>query len=93
VFAHSAAAAETSGDPVVVVGHTGAASVLPAVAAALRGVRRMVFVDARLPPCEGTFTPGGDFLDALRALAHDGVLPVWSQWWGEGDHADAGGRQ
>jgi hypothetical protein len=47
-------------------------------------VRRLVFVDATVPPCEGTCSAGGEFLQALRGLATQGVLPVWSEWWGEG---------
>jgi hypothetical protein len=43
--------------------------------------RRVVFVDAGLPPCSGSFTAGGGFLPTLRGLATDGVLPPWSQWW------------
>lgn len=43
----------------------------------------MVFVDASVPPCEGTCSAGGELLGALRGLATNGVLPVWSQWWGE----------
>jgi hypothetical protein len=42
----------------------------------------MIFVDAALPPCEGRHSAGGDFLDALRQLATDGMLPPWPRWWG-----------
>jgi hypothetical protein len=38
----------------------------------------LVFVDAGLPPCEGTFSVGGDFLGSLRELAGDGLLPICS---------------
>jgi Alpha/beta hydrolase family len=83
-FANAAAAADVSGDDVVVVGHSGAGSVLPIVAAAIPTVVRTVFVDAGMPPCDGVFRSGGEFLDTLRALAIDGVLPVWARWSGEG---------
>lgn len=83
-FAGAAAAAETSGEVVVVVGHSGAGSVVPLVAAAIPRVQGRVFVDAGVPPCEGPFRAGGEFLEVLRGRASDGVLPVWSQWWGEG---------
>lgn len=67
------------------VGHSGAGAVLPLIAAGLTSKpRRVVFVDAGVPPCEGTFRAGGDFLGSLRDLATNGVLPMWSQWWGEG---------
>ena len=41
-------------------------------------------MDAGVPPCEGDATADADFLDGLRALAVDGILPKWSRWWGEG---------
>jgi pimeloyl-ACP methyl ester carboxylesterase len=68
----------------ILVGHSGAGSLLPSVAERLgTSSGRLVFVDAGLPPCEGSATPGGDFLDRLRALAVGDVLPRWSTWWGD----------
>ena len=84
VVARSAAEATGGGGEVVVVGHSAAGSILPVVAGLAPKVRRSVFVDASVPPCEGTCSAGGDFLAALEGLATDGTLPVWSQWWGEG---------
>lgn len=70
---------------VVLVGHSGAGAILPLVAQGLTHAPRLtVFVDAGLPPCEGSFTAGGDFIGRLRELAIDGVLPRWSQWWRAG---------
>lgn len=83
-FARLAVRAIDSDEDVVIVGHSAAGSILPVVAGQTRSVRRLVFVDASLPPCEGTCSAGGDFLNALQALATNGRLPVWSQWWGEG---------
>jgi hypothetical protein len=84
-FAAAAVRAIGSGRDTVVVGHSGAGAVLPLVADRLgAALRQLVFVDAGVPPCEGTFTAGGDFLPTLRALADDGVLPPWSQWWPDG---------
>jgi hypothetical protein len=84
-FADAVVAAAHSDDELVIVGHSGAGAVLPSIAAELApNVRATVWVDAGMPPCEGSFSAGGDFLDTLRALANDGMLPVWSQWWGEG---------
>src|SRR5215211_8126179 len=54
------------------------------IAAAIPTAVRTVFVDAGMPPCDGVFSAGGEFVDTLRRLAIDGVLPVWSRWWGEG---------
>jgi hypothetical protein len=80
-YAQAAAQVDHDGE-CVVVGHSGAGSVLPTVAALMNGTHRMVFIDAALPPREGEHTAGGDFLDALHQLAIDGVLPPWSQWFG-----------
>jgi hypothetical protein len=69
----------------VLVGHSGFGSVLPSVADRLGGHwPKIVFVDAGLPPCDGPATPSADFLDHLRNLAVEGLLPKWSTWWGEG---------
>ena len=69
----------------VLVGHSGFGSIMPSVAERLSGrASRLVFVDAGLPPCDGPATASADFLDHLRRLASDGVLPAWSTWRGEG---------
>jgi hypothetical protein len=69
----------------VVVAHSGAGFFVPSVAERLgKRSERIIFVDAGLPPCEGPATASADFLDQLRTLAVDGVLPRWSTWWGEG---------
>jgi hypothetical protein len=84
VFAQEAAEALDAAEEVVIVGHSAAGTVLPLVARLIANVRRVLFVDASVPPCQGTVTAGGGFQTALRGLATNGVLPVWSQWWGEG---------
>jgi hypothetical protein len=85
VFARAAIEGSRSDEETVIVGHSGAGAVLPLVAAGLASwPRQMIFVDAGMPPCEGTFTAGGDFSGVLRDLATNGMLPAWSQWWGEG---------
>jgi pimeloyl-ACP methyl ester carboxylesterase len=79
-----AATTETAA-PVVLVGHSGAGLLLPAIADALTvGVAALVFVDSRLPPASGSLrlAPPGR-MSQLRALASDGVLPPWSGWFGE----------
>jgi hypothetical protein len=85
VFAQAAAEAADSDEDTVIVGHSGAGAVLPLVAARKTfKAPQVVFVDAGLPPCEGSFRAGGDFLRTMRDLATNGVLPIWSRWWGEG---------
>jgi hypothetical protein len=79
-------ASATSGQPAVLVGHSGAGPLL-AVAAALAGqVRGYAFVDAGLP------IPGQTWMDTVppelaaqvRGMADDrGWLPPWPQWWGD----------
>jgi hypothetical protein len=71
-------------EPTVLVGHSGAGFFLPSIATGLDStVRRLVFVDAGVPPCEGVAATGAEFLEQLRSLAPDGTLPKWSTWWGE----------
>ena len=68
---------------VVVVGHSGAGVLLPAIAAGIDATfRSLVFVDAGLPPFEGATSIGGPFLDHLRSMAVGGLVPRWSEWWG-----------
>jgi hypothetical protein len=85
MIAAAAAAIPREWSTPVLVGHSGFGSLLPSVASQLGGRSpRALFVDAGLPPCEGSATASADFLDRLRSLAVDGVLPKWSTWWGEG---------
>jgi Alpha/beta hydrolase family len=70
--------------PVLLVGHSNAGLFLPAIALSLipRGVA-MVFADASIPPLDfpaAELAPAA-FLDELRPMAVDGVLPRWSDWW------------
>jgi Alpha/beta hydrolase family len=79
------AAAEDIGGRFVLVGHSGAGPLMPAMADAIRGeVAASIFVDAMLPPASGhaRLLPA-ELLSQLRALASDGVLPPWSAWFGE----------
>ena len=85
VIAAAAAAVPPRWSSVALVGHSGAGSILPSVAERLgRRACRSVFVDAGLPAHAGPTTPSADFLDQLRALVVDGLLPKWSTWWGAG---------
>jgi pimeloyl-ACP methyl ester carboxylesterase len=69
---------------VVLVGHSGAGLLLPVIADALDvEVAGLVFVDSRLPPAAGRSPLGApEFMDELRAMASDGLLPTWSRWFG-----------
>lgn len=84
-FVSAAVSAAGTDDEVVIVGHSGAGSLLPLIAKGLSARSRlMVFVDAVVPPCEGIVCIGGHFLEDLGELASDGLLPPWSRWWGGG---------
>lgn len=79
-------AAAPPGVPVVGVGHSGAGPLLPAIAAQLNPwPARLVFVDATVPPANGpaALVPE-QFLEPLTALAQDGILPPWSEWFEPG---------
>jgi hypothetical protein len=69
-------------DHPVLVGHSGAGLLLPRIGD-LIGAGALVFVDSDVPPPEGE-TPlvPADFLEFLRGLARDGMLPPWSEWFG-----------
>lgn len=79
------AATEDIGGPVVLVGHSGAGPLMPAITDAIHGnVAALIFVDAMLPPASGhaQLAPS-ESLPQLRALASDGLLPPWSAWLSE----------
>lgn len=72
------------GRPVVLVGHSAGGMLLPVIAGSLTiEVAGLVFVDSFLPPRAGSLrlTPPA-FMEQLRTLAVDGVLPRWSNWFG-----------
>jgi len=74
-------------EPAVLVAHSGAGALVPALAAALQTpVRRTVLVDAILPhPGLSWFdTAPSDLRAQLRAGAEDGRLPAWDGWWPPG---------
>ncbi|HET8592289.1 MAG TPA: alpha/beta hydrolase [Solirubrobacterales bacterium] len=79
------AATSQTAEPVLLVAHSGGGLLLPAIAEALTAeIAALVFVDSFLPPANGSFplAPSG-YIDQLRTLATDGVLPPWSSWFGE----------
>jgi hypothetical protein len=75
---------DDSGRPVVLVGHSAAGPLLPAIAQRARAVA-LVFVDARIPPDDGVVAPAEEeFMAFVRGRADaDGLLPPWSRWWGD----------
>ena len=78
-------------DPVVVVGHSAAGALLPAIAEAVGGrTSGAVFVDAMLQqPGRSWFDTAPPGLAAqLRGLADHGLLPPWHEWFPPGVLAD-----
>lgn len=73
------------GDPLLVA-HSAAGALLPALASRLSRVAGVIFVDAILPhPGRSWFdTAPQAFRDTLRAGAVAGLLPAWSDWWPPG---------
>ena len=81
-----AIARSASGQPAILVGHSGAGPLLAAAGAIINRVRGYVFVDAGLP------APGQSWMETappelaaqLRDMADDqGWLPPWPRWWGD----------
>ena len=79
-------ARSASGQPAILIGHSGAGPLLAAAGAIIDQVRGYIFVDAGLP------TPGQSWMETappglaaqLRDMADDqGWLPPWPQWWGD----------
>jgi len=79
------------GRTALLVAHSNAGLFLPAIARSSAPREcALVFADASIPPVEGddvTLVPPA-FLDELRAMAVDGILPPWTEWWP--DEATAG---
>jgi pimeloyl-ACP methyl ester carboxylesterase len=66
----------------VVVGHSGAGAVLPAIVHRLKDrVRAVVFVDAIVPPDAGEHSTSEQFVEFLDDKTVDGRLPPWLDWW------------
>jgi pimeloyl-ACP methyl ester carboxylesterase len=83
----AAAAVDEETGPVVVVGHSAAGALLPAMADVVgERVRGAVFVDAMLPqPGRSWFDTAPHGLEAqLRGLADNGLLPPWHEWFPPG---------
>lgn len=82
----SRAACAGLSDPtdVTLVGHSRAGALLPAIAARLGpAVRKIVYVDARLPHPGRTWlsTLSPEQADRMRALCDQGTLASWDRWF------------
>jgi hypothetical protein len=71
---------------VILIGHSGAGSLLPAAGSGIAQVEGYVFADAGLP------APGQSWMDTVppslaaqlgQMADAEGWLPPWPQWWGE----------
>jgi pimeloyl-ACP methyl ester carboxylesterase len=70
--------------PVLLVGHSNAGLFLPAIARVLAPrVVALIYADASIPPVErrDVAIAPETFLDDLRVMAVDGILPRWGDWW------------
>ncbi len=79
-------ARSASGQPAILVGHSGAGPLLAAAGAILGQVRGYIFVDAGLPmPGQAWMqTVPPELAAQLREMADArGWLPPWPQWWGD----------
>lgn len=86
-LAEGLAARIGDGEPPVLVAHSGAGPLVPALVAAMGAPRlSVVFVDSLLPhPGKRWFdTAPEEFAAQLRNNAQFGLLPSWDQWWPPG---------
>jgi hypothetical protein len=87
VLAAEMAAKIADGDAApLLVAHSGAGALTPALAARLPRIAGVIFVDAILPhPGRSWFDTAPQSLrDTLRQGVVGGVLPPWSDWWPPG---------
>ncbi len=81
------AMADALGDvPAVIVVHSGAGALVPALEAAWGHLKGVIFADAILPhPGRSWFdTAPPQLADSLRSGAEFGMLPSWDRWWPPG---------
>jgi hypothetical protein len=74
------------GPPLVLIPHSNAGLFVPQLVRE-RHVVATVFVDAALPPAEGStpLAPAGLFAMLETRADPDGLLPPWTQWWDEAE--------
>jgi hypothetical protein len=76
-------------EDLVLVPHSNA-GLYAALLASERRTSAVVFVDAGIPRTDGSPSPTapGEFYDFVAAKADaGGMLPAWTEWWGEADLA------
>lgn len=78
-----AEASERDGAGIVLIGHSGAGALLPAIADAAGPVSAALFVDAILPHPGRTWfdTAPAELAAGLRGMARHGRLPPWLEWF------------
>jgi hypothetical protein len=79
-------ARSASGQPAVLIGHSGAGPLLAPAGALISQVRGYIFADAGLPIPGRTWmqTAPPELAARLREMADQpGWLPPWPQWWGD----------
>jgi hypothetical protein len=74
------------GPPLVLIPHSNAGLFVPYLVRE-RNVVATVFVDAALPPAEGStaLAPAALYAALETRAGQDGLLPPWTQWWDEAD--------
>jgi hypothetical protein len=85
-LAAAAARPVNDGGSVVLIGHSAAGALLPAIADVVPGPVRAVFVDAMLPhPGLSWFdTAPAPLREQLLGMADGGLLPPWHEWFPAG---------
>ena len=70
-------------DRPILVGHS-AAGLLIADLAIKLSASKLIFLDAQIPPVGGAVPPvDNSFMQFVNTLpVENGLLPIWSQWWG-----------
>ena len=69
----------------VVLAHSGAGALVPALVDALPQAGAVVLVDAVLPPAAGVHATSAPVRAMVADLAVGGVLPPWTSWWPPGE--------
>ncbi len=68
--------------PIAAIGHSGAGAFLPAIGQRLgQSLRRLVFVDAVIPPQSGAHVTPSALKAMLDQQTRDGHLRRWLEWW------------
>lgn len=82
LFVDLASQSASEHSEVVLIGHSGAGAMLPEIAARIGNrLQSVIFVDAIVPPIEGTHTTSQQFLTFLDEKVVGDTLPQWIDWW------------